>query len=149
MQLTPKMRTPRYQAAQAAFDKGTITNADRVTLQEYLEAIAQNVTLNDGFQSRDIVQALTINHLILQRHIDELERRGRCTQFLVIALTVASLVGTGFQCWIANKAEARAERESIERSAIIGPTNSDATPAETPSVGTTEKTTAADAGTMR
>jgi len=105
MIITPQMQTDEYQAALKEFSSGEIVNADRTTLQGHLIAIAQNVTGDDGVQARDTVQALTINHLILQRHIDELERRGSKTQKIIIALTVASLIGTAMQCWLAYRPE--------------------------------------------
>ena len=59
-----------------------------------------------------MVQAITLNHLILQHHIDGLEKRTGKMQLLVIALTIASLIGTGVQCWLAYKADERSNMES-------------------------------------
>lgn len=118
MVLSPQIQTPQYKDVLDAFETGSITDADRKMLQTYIIAISQHVTSNDGVQARDIVQALTINHLILQRHIDGLERRSSRTQALVIALTIASLVGTAAQCWLAYKADERSETEAVARAAL-------------------------------
>ena len=74
-------QTAAYKAAQAAFASGAISTADRATLQSYITVIAQNTTGDDGVQARDTIQALTINHLIMQHHIDTLERRGKAYSF--------------------------------------------------------------------
>ncbi|MCE2969074.1 MAG: hypothetical protein LW847_02395 [Burkholderiales bacterium] len=108
---TAPMKTPEYESAQAAFCDGSVVTAPREHLQRYLLAISRNATFDDAIQSRDNVQVVTLNHLILQRHIDELERRSKWLQWLVVVLTVASLFGTVVQSWLAYRAEARAEGE--------------------------------------
>ena len=109
---TPQMATAAYQAALSAFESGTIADSSRAELQTYLLAISLNVTGDDAVQARDIAQVLTLNHLVLQRHIDELERRNKFTQYLVVALTVASLAGTVAQAWLAYKADLRSDADT-------------------------------------
>ena len=106
---TPQMEVPEYQEALKAFDTGGVVDASRTDLQRYLVAIARNATGDDAVQARDTIQALTLNHLVLQRHIDSLERKNTVTQRLVIGLTIASLAGTVVQAWLASKADARSE----------------------------------------
>ena len=107
----PDLTTPEYRAALSAFETGAIFSSSRIDLRRYLLAISQNVTGDDGIQARDIAQALTLNHLVLQRHIDELEKKSKLTTYLVIALTIASLAATAAQAWFAYKAEVRSEPE--------------------------------------
>ncbi len=109
------MESEEYNAVISAFESGTVIKADRETLQTYITTIAMNATGDDSIQARDTVQALTINHLILQRHIDELERKNNTTQRLVIILTIFSVLGTGLQCWLAQKADERSVAESIAK----------------------------------
>ena len=110
--LTPQMKDPVYQEAQRAFGDGSVFGASRTTLQRYLLAIAINATGDDAIQARDTAQSATVNHLILQRHIDDLDAKAKFTQWLVIALTVASLGGTVVQSWLAYRADRRSETES-------------------------------------
>ncbi len=119
------METAEYNAVLNAFESGTLIKADRETLQTYITTIAMNATGDDAIQARDIVQALTINHLILQRHIDELERKNNTTQNWIIILTIFSVLGTGMQCWLAHKADERSVAESIAKtSAKVRPLQS-------------------------
>ena len=136
---TLRIQPAEYEATNAAFVSGSVAAADRQSLQAYLLAISQNVTGDDAVQSRDIVQALTLNHLILQRHIDELERRGGRTQKLVIALTIASLLGTAVQCWLAYKADGRSEMEAKTKREPTATRNMNTVPHPPPSAGVTEK----------
>jgi hypothetical protein len=118
---TEPMKMPGYQEAQSAFSSGKISEANRKELERYILAISQNATGDDAIQARDIVQSLTINHLILQRHIDELDRKSKTTQILVILLTIASLAGTVAQAWLAYKADLRSETEMVSRVSIQAP----------------------------
>jgi hypothetical protein len=114
---TPQMDVPEYQEALKAFAAGTIVDASRTDLQRYLVAIACNATGDDAVQARDTIQALTLNHLVLQRHIDTLDRKNKVTQRLVIGLTVASLAGTVVQSWLAYKADTRSEFDLARQTA--------------------------------
>jgi hypothetical protein len=133
---TPEMQTPDYREAQESFETNAVAQASRRDLQRYLLAISQNVTGDDAVQARDIVQALTLNHLILQRHSDELQRRGQTTQRLVIALTIASLLGTAIQSWFAYKSDVRSAQESSSKSAhspSVASPNTTSKPVDLPS----------------
>ena len=94
-------RIAAYERALAAFAAGSIETLESKTLSSHLVAIANHATGDDAVQARDIIQAITLNHLILQRHVDELERRDRRVQRIVIALAGASLIGTAVQVGMA------------------------------------------------
>jgi hypothetical protein len=110
--------SPGYRSVVDAFYDGTVKLKTPVELQEYLLGLSNNATGDDGIQSRDTIQGITINHILLQRHIDDLNKKNNVTQYLVIALTIASLIGTGFQTWYSYKADQRAEMivESVKES---------------------------------
>ena len=92
---------PGYDEVEQAFEQGHVFTASRDQLIKYLNLLSQNVTGDDAVQSRDMVQAITLNHLILKQHIDHLERKSNVTQWLVIALTIASLLASVAQVGIA------------------------------------------------
>ena len=91
------MQSEDYQATLNAFADGSISSKTPMQLQASLLAIAMNSTGDDGVQARDIIQALTINHILLQQHIDALERRSAKMQRWVIALAVAAIISPAAQ----------------------------------------------------
>ena len=97
MLITPQMQSEDYQATLNAFADGSISSKTPMQLQASLLAIAMNSTGDDGVQARDIIQALTINHILLQQHIDALERRSAKMQRWVIALAVAAIISPAAQ----------------------------------------------------
>ena len=72
MIVTPQMQSAEYESMLRAFADGTIASKDSAYLQSGLMVIAMNKTGDDGVQARDAIQAQTINHILLQRHIDGL-----------------------------------------------------------------------------
>ena len=137
-QLRVHMTIEEYERVLRAFTTGEVYSADAETLKRYLTVIASHSTTNPVAQSRDLVQSTTLNNLILQRHIDSLERRGANTQRLVMLLTVASLLGTGYQSYLAFKAESRAEAKTQVARSSVTPA---ASPASQPSVQTPKSDT--------
>lgn len=87
--------------ADGVFADGEIETLDRKTVGVHLIAIANNVTGDDAVQSRDMIQAITLNHLVLQRFVNELEQRTARMQNFVLWLTIASVIGTFVQVWLA------------------------------------------------
>ena len=109
-----------WESANTAFTTGTLLSCDSATLQNHLLAISNQQIRNDTIQHRDIVRGITINHILLQRHIDVLQqhitalnKQNAKTQKLVVALTLASLIGTGAQVWYAVKSDKKSEREAL------------------------------------
>ena len=100
-----------YQSVENAFQEGRIAHTDTATLTEYLNALSNQPIPNEYVRHRDIVRGLTINHILLQRHIAELDRKNGTTQKLVIALTLMSLFASGAQIWYAIRADDREEQE--------------------------------------
>jgi hypothetical protein len=128
MVLTLQMQLDDYLEALKAFENGNIYKAKKYELQKYLCAIAQNATGDDAIQSRDIVQSLTINHLLLQQHINELERKGRVTQRIVIALTIATLIFGLPQLWYAYKADKRVADVKVTQNCNFKPSSATSYP---------------------
>ena len=86
-----------YQPVEDAFREGTIEHQDPETLKRFLLALANQPIPNDTVRHRDIIRGLTINHLLLQHHIDGLNRQNSKTQKWVIALAIAALLSSVVQ----------------------------------------------------
>lgn len=114
------MPSAPYQAVEDAFREGRIASEDSATLRQYLEALSNQPLPNEFIRHRDIVRGLTINHILLQRHISDLDRKNATTQKLVMALAAASLLASGGQIWYATRADDRAVEEA-QRAAAIKP----------------------------
>ena len=84
-----------------AFRDGKIASCDTATLQAHLIALSNQQIHNDTIQHRDIIRGITINNLLLQRHIENINRKNTITQWLVIVLAIASLAGTVTQIYMA------------------------------------------------
>ena len=107
----------QFDAAGKAFDENALSDCDDKTLQEHLIAFAKEDVPNPALQHRNIIRGITINHLLLQRHIDRLNKQNSITQRLVIALTVAALIIGIPQLWFAYRADKRAETEQTPNTA--------------------------------
>lgn len=81
-----------FEQAKADFESGSVMERDDATLRRYLIAIASQPVRNDTIQHLQVVRGMTINHILMQRHIETLNRQNGRTQKLVIALTIASLL---------------------------------------------------------
>ena len=101
-----------YEAAEEAFRTRAVLSQDNETLLAHLHGLSNQNNINTGTQHRDIIRGITINHILLQRHIDGLNKQNSRTQKLVIALTSASLIGTVAQVWYAAKADKTPEERS-------------------------------------
>ena len=115
----------KYEEAHTAFRTGSVLTDSNERLLLYLSGLSNQNNLNQGTQHRDIIRGLTINNILLQRHIDklqqhitDLDKKNSVTTRAVVALTVASLIGTGFQTWYGYKADNRSEAESAAIAAI-------------------------------
>lgn len=109
----------KYEEAHTAFRTGSVLTDSNDKLLMYLSGLSNQNNINEGTQHRDIIRGLTINNILLQRHIEklqahitELDKKNSLTTMADVALTVASLIGTGFQTWYGYKADNRAEAES-------------------------------------
>ena len=109
----------KYEEAHAAFRTGSVLTDSDERLLLYLSGLSNQANINPGTQHRDIIRGLTINSILLKRHIEslqghitELNAKNSVTTWAVIVLTVASLTGTGMQTWYADKADKRSEAGS-------------------------------------
>lgn len=105
----------KYETADAAFRSGDVLNESNETLLDHLHGLSNQNNINPGTQHRDIIRGLTINNIILQRHVEtlqshitELDAKNSKLQRWVIVLAVAALIGTvaqtigtGIQTYIA------------------------------------------------
>lgn len=95
----------------AQFAKGGVLTASDEKLQEYIMSLSSGHVPNDMVRHREIIRALTINHIQMKRHIDGLNKQNSFTQKCVIALTIAALIGTIVQIYYADKSEKRSEAQ--------------------------------------
>jgi len=95
------MSINEWEAAGKAFESGTLWDCDDAALQAHLLALSNQSILNPSIQHRDVVRGITINHMLLQRHINRLDRQNTRTQRWVMALAAASLLGTSAQLYYA------------------------------------------------
>jgi len=98
----------QYESAHKSFRSGEVMLEDNETLISHLSGLANQNNINEGTQHRDIIRGITINHILLQRHIDGLNKQNSRTQKLVIALTAAALLSGIPQIWFAYSADKRA-----------------------------------------
>ena|SRR4030042_499475 len=82
------------------FGTGKILNVPEETLQKYLWHLCTEGVDNERVRHREIIRALTINHIQIQRHIDKLNKRNTVLQWIVISLAILAFIATGFQIYI-------------------------------------------------
>jgi hypothetical protein len=85
------MSQDNYQPVEDAFSNGQVESQDSETLKKYLLALSNQPIHNELVRHRDIIRGLTINHLLLQRHIETLNQQNSKTQrwFMVFAVIAA------------------------------------------------------------
>ena len=84
----------------SVFSNGTILSTKDDKLGEYLTSLCLEPVPNEGMRHAKIIQALTINHIQMKRHIDNLNKKNNRTQFFVILLALVSLVSSVVQIYI-------------------------------------------------
>lgn len=101
-----------YEAEHKAFTSGKVMTDDSPTLLQHLYGLANQNNTNTGTQHRDIIRGISINNILMQRHIDDLNKQNLRTQKLVKALTIAAVLIGIPQIWFAYKSHKRAEVEA-------------------------------------
>ena len=96
-------QTENYQVVQDAFADGTVEKASSDELRAYLVTISNQVVNNDSVKHREIIRGLTLNHILLQRHISDLDSKNSRLQKIVLLLTVVSTIAAAAQVWAALK----------------------------------------------
>lgn len=93
-----------YEAADKAFRTKAILSQDSEVLLAHLNGLSNQNNTNTGTQHRDIIRGITINNILLQRHINSLQShitsldaKNSKLQWWVMALAIAALVGTVVQ----------------------------------------------------
>lgn len=114
----------RYEDAHTAFLRGSVQDESDEQLLLHLSGLANQNNTNTGTQHRDIIRGLTINNILLKRHLEKLQQhitslneQNARTQILVMLLTVASLIGTAAQVWYAYRSDMKSAAE------VTGPAN--------------------------
>ena len=101
-----------YESAHDAFQSGRVLNDSNEVLIQHLHGLSNQNNINEGTQHRDIIRGLTINHILLQRHIDSLNKQNSRMQGLVVILALITLLAAMPQIWFAYNADKRAEIDS-------------------------------------
>lgn len=91
------MTIDAYEAMNAAFQSGDIQQCDNDTLQKHLLLLCSHNERNETIRHRDIIRGITINQILLQRHIDGLNKRNEKLTWWVIALAIAALISATVQ----------------------------------------------------
>jgi hypothetical protein len=91
------MKIVTYESTNNSFQSGDIQQCDNDTLQKHLLLLCSRHENNESIRHRDIIRGITINHIILQRHIDGLNKQNEKTQRRVVALTIAALIAAAAQ----------------------------------------------------
>lgn len=113
----------RYEEADKSFRMGTILTDENEKLLAHLSGLANLNNINTGTQHRDVIRGITINHILLHRHVEVLQKQvvelhdhittlndgNRKIQRWVIALAVAALIAAVVQTTAAIRTELRAE----------------------------------------
>ena len=104
-----------YETADRAFLTKAVLTQDNETLLEHLHGLSNKNNINTGTQHRDVIRSITINNILLQRHINSLQShitaldaKNSKLQWLVMALAVAALASAIVQTTIAIRGELRA-----------------------------------------
>ena len=101
----------RYEEADRSFRVNEILTDSDEKLLEHLSGLSNLTNINTGTQHRDIIRSITINHILLHRHVETLqgqvkELHGHITALntenhkthrRVVALTIAALIAGGAQ----------------------------------------------------
>lgn len=98
---------------EAAFGNNEILTVPEETLQKYLSVLCTEPVPNELVRHREIIRALTINHLQIQRYINKLNTRNTILTCLIIFLTVLTSVATGFGVYIHTKPTAPIREEIL------------------------------------
>ena len=108
--MTMKLWIDRMQVINDAIESGRIEKSDRAELSQFNSWLCHS---NAGMHfAKNYAQVCeTIRFHLLRTFIEELERKNALVQKLVIALTIASLIGTGAQVWYAAKADKTLEEK--------------------------------------
>ena len=94
----------QYESANTAFRMGKVLTDGNEKLLEHLSGLSNLTNTNTGTQHRDIIRGITINHILLQRHIEALQThisaldaKNTTLQKWVAALAFAALVAGAAQ----------------------------------------------------
>ena len=79
------------------FESGKIFDVNDNALLQVLNQICTEGIPNETVRHRAIIRGITVNHILMKRHIDSLNKINRKTQLLLIILTVALLATSSIQ----------------------------------------------------
>lgn len=74
------------------FEKGEIFSATDEELDNALKELSTGHVSNDMVRHREIIRGITINTIKSQRHIDRIEARNQKLTYIIIVLTIVSII---------------------------------------------------------
>ncbi|QWD84753.1 hypothetical protein AOC19_06185 [Polynucleobacter asymbioticus] len=74
------------------FNFEVISKKNDEELKEILSRLSLEPIINDFVQHRAIIQAMVINQILFQRHIDGVEKRARIGQWISMGIAVLALL---------------------------------------------------------
>ena len=83
-----------YQPVENAFRDGVINEQSNDSLSSFLVALSNEVVTNENVRHRDTFRGLTINHILLQRHINALDKKSTSMQKWFMVFAIISTIGT-------------------------------------------------------
>lgn len=89
-----------HSSLDTAFENDSVINATDDELQSWLQNLSTGNTVNDTIRYREIIRGITINSIIMKRHIDRLNKRSETTQWIVIFLAASSLIASAVNIYI-------------------------------------------------
>lgn len=92
-----------FQEVNTAFVNRSFATKTDAELKSYLTVLAREPSYNQNLQHLAIIRAQSINDLLLQRHIEKLDKQSAKTQRWFMVLAVASLFASLidiFRGWI-------------------------------------------------
>ena len=95
------LQLAEWEEANSAFKSGAIALCNKEQLNRYLLVIANQHIGNQAIQHRDVIRGIWINHLLLQKHIDDLDRKNNTLQRWFLAFAIASLIASVVQIGVA------------------------------------------------
>ena len=118
--MTMQEWTERMQGITAAIESGNIERSTRADLVQFNAWLCHsNAGIHFAKNYGQVCETVRLH--LLRSFIEELERKNALVQKLVIALTIASLIGTGVQVWYAAKADKTPEGKLTTIAAPLQP----------------------------
>lgn len=103
----------------AVFESGDILSVPDDKMQLYISSLCLEPVNNEGMRHAKIIQALTINHIQIKRHIDRLNRQNTILQIIIIVLTGIVLVTATVQTYTTIKYSKESLQQPTKQESLL------------------------------